>query len=100
MSMLSVFEQNKDILGEIYKAIVRDWRNEGLKLRGYATPISIRNISNDVPDQAVSSLLTVCEENAPLFQRFFKFKQKTLGIEAMSRTDVYAPLPIESERTY
>ncbi|MDA4111643.1 MAG: M3 family oligoendopeptidase [Thaumarchaeota archaeon] len=99
-AMLKKFDQNKDVLGEIYKSIVRDWRNEGIKLRKYASPISIRNISNDVPDQAVNALLSACKDNASLFQRYFKFKAKILEIGEMSRTDVYSPLPIESEKIY
>ena len=94
LGMLARFEQNRDVLGEIYKMLVRDWRNEGLKLRKYASPISIRNIANDVPDEAVNSVLGVCKANAPLFQRFFRLKSKVLGLKDFSRTDVYAPLPV------
>ena len=96
--MMLKFEQNRDVLGEIYKSLVNDWRNEGIKLRKYASPISIRNIANDVPDEAVSILLATCRENASLFQRFFKFKARVLGLSEISRTDVYSPLPIETEQ--
>lgn len=99
-SMLSKFEQNKDILGEIYKSLVNDWRNEGIKLRKYKSPISIRNIANDVPDESVSALLSTCEDNVRLFQRFFGYKAKKLGLSEMSRTDVYSPMPVEAERTF
>lgn len=99
-AMMLRFEQNKDLLGEIYKSLTSDWRNEGIKLRKYKSPISIRNISNDVPDEAVSALLECCKENAPLFQRFFKFKANFLGLSEMLRSDVYSPLSIETEQTY
>lgn len=98
--MLSKFEQNRDVLGEIYKMLVRDWRNEGIKLRGYSNPISIRNIANDVPEDAVNAVLKACKEGASLFQRFFKLKAKVLGLADFSRTDVYAPLPLEAEKRY
>jgi oligoendopeptidase F len=100
LGMLGKFEQNKDVLGEIYKTLVRDWRNEGIKLRKYSTPISIRNLANDVPDEAVSMLLKICKNNASLFQRYFVFKARTLGLRDLSRTDVYAPMPFEAEKTY
>ncbi|MGH2638768.1 MAG: M3 family oligoendopeptidase, partial [Rhabdochlamydiaceae bacterium] len=99
-AMLAKFEQNKDVLGEIYKTLVRDWRNEGIKLRRYASPISIRNIANDVPDEAVSAVLNACKDNASLFQRFFKLKSKVLKLPDFSRTDVYSPLPIGAEKEY
>jgi oligoendopeptidase F len=100
MGMLSRFEQNRDVFGEIYKSLVHDWRNEGMKMRKYASPISIRNISNDVPDVAVQALLNVCKSNSSLFQRFFKLKAKVLHLDKFSRTDVYAPLPLISEKHY
>jgi len=94
------FEGNKDVLGEIYKSLVSDWQNEGIKLRKYKNPVSIRNIANDVPDEAVAALLSSCKENASLFQRYFRYKARMLGLTEMSRTDVYAPLPLEAEQTF
>lgn len=99
-AMLSKFEQNRDVLGEIYKMLVSDWRNEGIKLRGYSSPISIRNIANDVPDESVNAVLNVCKEGVPLFHRFFRWKAKILGLRDYSRTDVYAPLPLAAEKSY
>lgn len=98
--MMSRFEQNKDVLGEIYLSLVRDWRNEGIKLRKYANPISIRNVGNDIPDEAVKVLQTTCKKNTELFKRYFRLKSKLLNISDFSRTDVYAPLPIQSEKSY
>jgi oligoendopeptidase F len=99
-AMLSRIDENKDVLGEIYQSLLRDWRNEGIKLRKYATPISIRNISNDVSDKTVDILLETCRENRILFQRFFKTKSVVLGLSDFSRIDVYASLPLETEKTY
>ena len=99
-SMLGKFQASSDVLGEIYKALARDWRNEGIKLRKYKSPISIRNVSNDVPDEAVDALLDSCKENAVLFQRFFKAKSNLLQLPDYSRFDIYAPMPDVQERTY
>ena len=100
LAMLGKFEKNKDVLGEIYKALVKDWANEGIKLRKYSSPISIRNIGNDVPDEAVNVVLETCRENSHLFQQFFKLKSKILELSEFSRTDIYAPIGEESEKTY
>lgn len=99
-SMLEKFQASSDVLGEIYKALARDWKNEGIKLRKYQSPISIRNVSNDVPNEAVDSLLESCKENAELFQRFFKVKSKLLHLPDYSRFDIYAPMKGVEERTY
>jgi oligoendopeptidase F len=87
-----VYSQDSPILGMIYQSIVRDWRSEGMTLRGYSSPISVRNLANDVPDEIVDTLLDVCRQNAGLFHRFFQLKAKLLGVERLRRYDVYAPV--------
>ncbi|MDZ7843577.1 MAG: M3 family oligoendopeptidase [Anaerolineales bacterium] len=87
------------ILGQIYQTIVRDWHNENLDLRNYQSPISVRNLRNDIPDEAVDTLLKVCQDNAPLFQRFFQLKARWLGVDRLRRYDIYAPVA-ESDKTY
>lgn len=94
-----VYGEDGPILGQIYQTIVRDWRNENVDLRGYQSPIAVRNLRNDVPDEAVDTLLDVCEDNASLFQRFFQLKAKWLDVERIRRYDVYAPVA-KSDKTY
>ncbi len=87
-----VYAKDANILAQIYSNRVRDWANEQVTLRGYASPIAVRNVANDVPDAAVDALLTVCRRNAPVFQRYFSLKAKWLGMEKLRRYDIYAPL--------
>ncbi len=94
-----VYGQDAPILGQIYQYRLRDWRSEKLGLRGYASPISVRNLANDVPDEVVDTLLEVCQANAPLFQRYFKLKARLLGTDQLRRYDIYAPVA-ETEKTY
>ncbi|MCP4203181.1 MAG: M3 family oligoendopeptidase [bacterium] len=90
--MLRVFEGEAKVLGQIYVSRVLDWHAENVSLRGFSTPISVRNVDNDVPDEAVEALLDTCARNAPLFQRYFRWKARELGQERLSRFDLYAPL--------
>ena len=90
--LLRVFGQDEVILGQIYQALVRDWRSEKVALRGYEAPIAVRNRANHVPDEVVDTLLDVCQENADLFQKFFRLKARWLGIEQLRRYDIYAPI--------
>jgi oligoendopeptidase F len=99
-SQLLKFEEHTDVLGEIYKALVRDWRNESIKLRKYSSPISVRNLSNDVSDEIVETLLEVCRDNSTVFQEFFRIKSKLLGLDDFARYDLYAPLPKREEKSY
>ncbi|MBN1231656.1 MAG: M3 family oligoendopeptidase [Anaerolineales bacterium] len=94
-----VFGEDGNILGKIYQALVRDFANENMNLRKYEEPISVRNLTNDIPDEVVNTLLDVCEENSQVFQRFFKLKAELLGMDKLRRYDIYAPLS-KSEKTY
>lgn len=87
-----VYEQEATILGQVYVHRVRDWHDEFVGLRGYRSPIAVRNLDNDIPDRAVEVLLEVARQNAPLFQRYFRLKAGWLGMDRLRRYDLYAPL--------
>ncbi|HEX3131034.1 MAG TPA: M3 family oligoendopeptidase [Thermoanaerobaculia bacterium] len=87
-----VYGREATILGQIYVNRVHDWHDEHVKLRGYRSPVSVRNVDNDIPDEAVQVLLEVARENAPIFQRYFRMKAGWLGLDRLRRYDIYAPL--------
>ena len=87
-----VYGDDATVLGQLYVYRVRDWHTENVELRGMAAPIQVRNLSNDVPDEAVDTLLDVCREQRGLFQRYFRLKARWLGLERLRRYDLYAPV--------
>lgn len=89
--LLNKYGEEEAALGEIYTALSIDLRNEDLLLRGFKSPISIRNLSNDIPDEAVEALLNVVRKNISVFHDYFELKGKMIGIK-MDRYDLYAPL--------
>ena len=93
-----VFSGQRDLLGEIYKTLVNDWKSENLGLRRFGSPIATRNLGNDVPDQAVDVLLSACAKNADIFQTYFKLKAKICKIAPMSRYHLYAPHRTEAKK--
>lgn len=86
-----VYADQHDLLGEIYKTLVNDWKAENLQLRRFASPIATRNLGNDIPDDAVACLLRVCRKNAGIFQHYFRIKARLCKIKPMSRYHIYAP---------
>jgi oligoendopeptidase F len=94
-----VYGSDGDILGQIYQTQVRDWRNEQIDLRHFSSPISARNLRNDIPDQVVETLLSVCQKNAGVFQRFFRLKARLFGVDRLRRYDIYAPVT-KTEKAY
>lgn len=93
--LFQVYSKQANSLGDIYKALILDWKNEGLDLRGYASPIAVRNLHNDIPDEAVSTLLQTCRDNRHIFQEYFRIKARICGLPQMTRYDVYAPPKIK-----
>ncbi|MGD2206644.1 MAG: M3 family oligoendopeptidase [Anaerolineae bacterium] len=94
-----VFGARGPVLSQIYQHLVRDWANENLSLREFASPIAVRNLGNDIPDPVVDTLLDVCQKNAQLFQRYFQLKAGWLGMDKLRRYDIYAPLSA-ADKTY
>lgn len=90
-TLLGKFDSNKGVLGEIYQNLVLNWKDEGIEIRKYSSPISIRNIGNDVDDKTIQVLLDVCKKNSGVFYEFFAFKAKSLGLKKLRRYDSYAP---------
>jgi oligoendopeptidase F len=93
-----VFTGQRDLLSELYKTLVNDWKSENLGLRHFPSPIATRNLSNDIPDDAVNVLLTACAKNADIFQAYFKLKAKICRITPMSRYHLYAPHRTEAKK--
>ena len=87
-----VYGHDEPILGQIYQYIIRDWRSENVDIRGYDSPISVRNRMNDIPDAVVETLIEVVRKNVTIFHRYFKLKAKMLGVEKLRRYDLYAPV--------
>lgn len=94
-----VYGNDGPILGQIYQTLVRDWHNEEINMRNFASPISARNLGNDLPDEVIDTLLEVCQKNTGVFQRFFKLKARLLGMKKLRRYDIYAPVA-KADKSY
>lgn len=89
---LRLFGRDATILGQIYQSRVRDWHGENIQLRGYASPIAVRNLINDLTDDTVEVLLEACRDNVSLFHRYFQLKAHTIEMGRLRRYDIYAPV--------
>jgi len=96
--LFRVFAGHHDLIGEIYTTLVNEWKGENLELRRFSTPIMARNLGNDVPDEAVDALLSVCFKNAEIFQEYFRIKGRLCRIKPMNRYHLYAPHRTERKR--
>jgi oligoendopeptidase F len=94
-----VYGEDGAILGQMYQTLVRDWHNENVDLRHFSSPMAVRNLANDIPDDVVDTLLGVCQDNRSIFQRFFRLKARLLGTEHLRRYDIYAPV-VKTDKMY
>ncbi|MGE5643416.1 MAG: M3 family oligoendopeptidase [Byssovorax cruenta] len=92
LELYRVYGGDGPILGQMYQTMARDWYNENVDLRKFSSPISVRNLQNDIPNEAVDALLEVARKNAKIFQRYFRLKARQLGLEKLRRYDIYAPI--------
>jgi oligoendopeptidase F len=91
-ALFDVYTKNSSVLGEIYQNVVIQWRDEAVSMRGYQSPISVRNIANNLDDVTVSALLASCRKNSTVFQEYFREKARMLGLRKLRRYDLYAPI--------
>lgn len=98
-AQFKVLSNDGPILGQMYQTRLRDWHNENVNLRKFSSPIAARNLSNDIPDEAVDALLSVARKNVNIFQRYFNMKAKYIGMKKLRRYDIYAPVA-RAKKTY
>ena len=87
-----VYGEDAPVLGQMYQTRARDWHNENITMRKFSSPIAVRNLANDIPDEAVNVLMDVTKKNSKIFQRYFNMKAKYVGLEKLRRYDIYAPV--------
>ena len=98
--MNRVYLANSHLFTYIYNMVMKDKAIEDDK-RGFKTPISARNMSEDVSDESVEVLAqTVKKHYKDISHRFYKLKAKWLGVDKISYWDRNAPLPFSADIHY
>lgn len=92
------FVGNVKLFAMITNTIAKDKQIDD-ELRGFARPISSRNLCNLVEDEVIDNLINVVKANyTNLSHRFYKVKAKLLGLDIMEYWDRLAPLQEVEER--
>lgn len=91
-ALLAEYKNNSKVLGDIYQNCALAWRDNYIGLRRYHSPISARNMINELDDGVVEALLKSCRSNLEPFREFFRLKAKEVGMKKLARYDIYAPL--------
>ena len=98
--MNRVLKENSHLMTFIYNMVMKDKAIEDDK-RGFKTPVSARNMSEDVSDESVEVLAkSVKKHYKDIAHRFYKLKAKWLGVDKINYWDRNAPLPFGYDQEY
>ena len=75
----------------IFNAILADKSSDD-RLRHYPNWLSSRNLSNEISEEAVQTLIESVTNRYDLVARYYNLKRKLLGLEEIHDYDRYAPL--------
>ena len=93
-----ILQQNINLFSLIYNTIIKDKEIED-RWRKYASPISSRNLANQVEDEVVETLISTVKQNySNLSHRYYTLKARWLGQRKLAYWDRNAPLPGEDEQ--
>jgi oligoendopeptidase F len=93
--IMTRYKDNSYIFGFIYNSIIQDMIIIDKGRRKYTPLIEKRNISNELSDRQVNTLLDSVTEHYVLAQRYWKLKAKILKLDKLRSCDVYAPYVVK-----
>lgn len=98
-ALSEVFSRNIRLFAHITNTLAKDKEIED-RWRGYARPVSARNLNNQVEDEVVDALVSAVRQAYPdLSHRYYGLKADWLGIDRLRHWDRNAPLPDADDRT-
>jgi oligoendopeptidase F len=94
-SLTQKFNELSRTLTFVFNTVIADKATND-KLRKYDHWLQSRNLSNEIDDQTVETLVNTVTDSYGLVQRFYRLKKKLLGYEELYDYDRYAPI-VENE---
>lgn len=90
-SLTGTFKKLSRTLTFVFNTLLAD-KSTTDRLRNYDSWISSRNLSNEIDDETVQTLVDSVTSQYGLVQRYYELKRKLLGYEKLYDYDRYAPL--------
>ena len=91
-SLTAGLKTHSRTLAFIFNTLVHDKATHD-RLRDYPSPLSARNLDNEIEPASVESLLSSCVARYPLVARYYQLKARLLDLPQLEDHDRYAPLP-------
>ena len=90
--------EHKHALTFVFNTILADKASND-RLRNYDHWLQSRNMANEVDDETVDALIQAVTSNYDLVARFYRLKQRLLGLDELYDYDRYAPIR-KADTTY
>jgi len=84
-------KENSHVLTYIFNTLVQD-HSINDRLRSFEDPMDSRNLSNEINNGTLDSLMTSCEKYYDMVDTYYDLKKRLLGIKKFSDYDRYAPI--------
>ncbi len=91
-------QERQETLTFVFNTVLADKASTD-QLRGYDHWLQSRNLSNEVEEETVESLIEAVTDRYDLVARFYDLKRRLLGLEELYDYDRYAPVG-EADTTY
>tara|TARA_Y100001936_G_scaffold245541_2_gene287649 strand:+ start:9225 stop:10994 length:1770 start_codon:yes stop_codon:yes gene_type:complete len=96
-SLTEGLNSERKLLTFIFNQILTDSKITN-QIRGHKSPMSARNLSNEISEKTVEALIKTCNKYNKLPIKYYSLKSKILKIKNFSDYDRYAPLGESSKK--
>jgi oligoendopeptidase F len=97
-AFFGAWNQYRNTIGQTYVASLRS-DVFGARARKYKTAVEESLADNDVPQDVYRSLVKAANDGLPTLHRYFKLRQRLLGLKDLRYYDIY-PAMVKSDRKF
>jgi oligoendopeptidase F len=90
-AIVSKYEDNEMVFTHIFNNTLKSWDLE-CKKKNFSTPISSRNLENEVSDESVEILGEVTTKSYHIVEKYYNLKKKMLNLPTLHMSDIYVPI--------
>ena len=90
-AIVTKYENNEMVFTHIFNNTLKSWDLE-CKKKNFSTPISSRNLENEVSDESVEILGEVTTKSYHIVERYYNLKKKILNLPSLRISDIYVPI--------
>jgi oligoendopeptidase F len=84
-------KENAHVLTYIFNILVQDHTSDD-RLRSFTDPMASRHLDNEIDKPTVDALMTSCEKNFDMVEKYYNLKKRLLGLKKFHDYDRYSPI--------